>query len=435
MTASPLPAASTEWAAPEIRQTRAALSRVIEPGDLLAQVLIAELGPLEAYGRICASGGPGDALQQRVGETAETAGLSARQRRLTDALPRWRARLRQVQGPRDLRSMQQLGGGLIIPEDSAWPAALNDLGPMAPTALWFRAGPREGTSGAEGDPYERFLRRMPPHHRAIGIVGSREMTDYGGRVAVQLSSELAGRDVCILSGGAYGVDAAAHRGALKAQAPSERAPTIAVLAGGLDRWYPAGNEPLLRGIGNTGLLLSEMAPGSSPTKHRFLHRNRMIAALAAATVVVEARRRSGALSTAHHALGLGRPVGVVPGSVFSASSEGCHRLLRDSPAQVITDAADILHLLLPDGGALSTGSADEPQNTAEAVCTTQREQLDALGEVDQRVWDALPARRFTSVGKLSEVAGLAVPQVLGGLNRMQTLGLVIRRNGHWGRAR
>ena len=129
-------------------------------------------------------------------------------------------------------------------------------------------------------------------------------------------------------------------------------PTIAVMAGGVDRFYPSGNEDLLRAVCNQGAVLAEVPPGSAPTRYRFLQRNRLIAALSAVTVVVEARWRSGALNTAHHAETLGRAVGAVPGSVHSANSAGCHRLLRDGGAVCVTDAGEIAELASPSGEAL-----------------------------------------------------------------------------------
>ena len=155
----------------------------------------------------------------------------------------------------------------------------------------------------------------------------------------------------IISGGAYGIDAHAHRAAL-AGGSSGSMPTIAVMAGGVDRFYPSGNEELLRTVANQGAVLAEVPPGSAPTRYRFLQRNRLIAALASVTVVVEARWRSGALNTAHHAETLGRAVGAVPGSVHSANSAGCHRLLREGGAVCVTDAGEVAELASPSGESL-----------------------------------------------------------------------------------
>jgi DNA processing protein len=155
---------------------------------------------------------------------------------------------------------------------------------------------------------------------------------------------LAQRGICIVSGLAYGIDAHAHRAAL-AGSQGEGPATLAVLAGGLDRDYPSGNADLAAAIRGNGLTLSELPPGSAPTRYRFLQRNRIIAALAGVTCVVEARWRSGALNTAHHAETIARHVAAVPGSVHSANSAGCHRLLKDGSAVLVSDAAELAELL------------------------------------------------------------------------------------------
>ena len=205
------------------------------------------------------------------------------------------------------------------------------------------------------------------------------------------------------SGGAYGIDAQAHRSALAAAEPGHWPATVAIMACGLDRYYPAGNEELLRTVASRGLLLSELPPGAAPTRWRFLQRNRLIAALAGTTVVVEARWRSGALNTAHHAAGLGRPVGAVPGSIYSANSAGTHRLLRDGSAVCVTDAAEAAEL----AGPLDAGAAAEQQ--------APLSDHDGLSVEDLLLLDALPVRQGTTVEKLSAVAGLPMRAVLAGL--------------------
>ena len=156
--------------------------------------------------------------------------------------------------------------------------------------------------------------------RSVAIVGSRASTAYGEHVAGELGHQLAERGWTVVSGGAFGIDAAAHRGALAAEAP-----TVAVLACGVDRPYPAAHGALLHRIAETGLLVSEWPPGAAPHRHRFLVRNRLIAALTRGTVVVEAAARSGAQATARRARKLGRQVLVVPGPVTSAMSVGLPR--------------------------------------------------------------------------------------------------------------
>lgn len=200
-------------------------------------------------------------------------------------------------------------------------------------------------------------------------------------------------------------------------------PTIAVMAGGVDRFYPSGNEDLLRAVANQGAVLAEVPPGSAPTRYRFLQRNRLIAALASVTVVVEARWRSGALNTAHHAESLGRAVGAVPGSVHSANSAGCHRLLRDGGAVCVTDAGEIVELAAPSGQSLP-----EFRDGGSAV-------HDGLTMEDLILLDALPLRSTSSVEKLCSVAGLGPESVRAGLGRLGLLGLAVSESGGWKRSK
>ena len=201
-------------------------------------------------------------------------------------------------------------------------------------------------------------------------------------------------------------------------------PTIAVMAGGVDRFYPSGNEDLLRAVCNQGAVLAEVPPGSAPTRYRFLQRNRLIAALAAVTVVVEARWRSGALNTAHHAETLGRSVGAVPGSVHSANSAGCHRLLRDGGAVCVTDAAEVAELASASGDGL----AEDFRQGAVQV-------QDGLTLEDLILLDALPLRSTTSIEKLGVVAGLGQESVRAGLGRLGLLGLAVSERGGWKRGK
>jgi DNA processing protein len=194
------------------------------------------------------------------------------------------------------------------------------------------------------------------------------------------------------------------------------------MACGVDRYYPAGNEDLLRSIAERGLLISEVPPGSAPTRWRFLQRNRLIAALSAVTVVVEARWRSGALNTAHHAAELGRPVGAVPGSVHSANSAGCHRLLRDGSAVCVTDAAEVAEL----AGPLSALPAPEGSGP--------HRDHDGLAVPEVLLLDALPLRSGSSVEKLASVAGLGPRDVIAGLARLELDGLAVRGPEGWRRA-
>ncbi|HEY4558604.1 MAG TPA: DNA-processing protein DprA, partial [Enteractinococcus sp.] len=210
----------------------------------------------------------------------------------------------------------------------------------------------------------------------------------------------------VLSGGAYGVDAQAHRQALIS--PGEGLPTIAILAGGLDRLYPAGNVELLRQIGVDGLLVTEMPPGMRPNRYRFLNRNRLIAALSSTSIVIEARYRSGALSTANHAHDLGRTVGAVPGPINVPSSAGCHRLLKETPALLIDDPGDLENLY-----GLSSSNSD-------ALRTAEHQRdYDMLNVEEMLVFDALPVRTRTDIGHLTGLTGLSVPQITGALSKLE----------------
>lgn len=364
------------------RVARAAWSRIAEPADPAAGAVIALYG---------ASG----ALDWLRHAAADPHGLAHRSRLQVE---RWAPRLLTLRPDQDLEALDRVGGTLLIPGDPDWPAGLADLGNAAPHCLWVRGN----ISGIEG---------------AVGVVGSRASTRYGEHVAAEFGLRLTEHGAAVVSGGAYGIDAATHRGALAAH-PGPG--TVAVLAGGVDRLYPAGNSDLLQAIAAGGALIAEMPPGSSPGRHRFLARNRIIAAITSATVVVEASHRSGALSTANHAAALLRPLGAVPGPVTSAASAGCHRLLREGQAVCVTSAEDVLELARPAGEALPP----EPQEGAPNL-------LDGLDPIASRVLDALPARGGAEADNLARVSGLAIREVLGALGTLELAGRVRKGGGRW----
>lgn len=223
-----------------------------------------------------------------------------------------------------LRVVEEIGIVTLIPGDAHWPRALDDLGDRAPYVLFVR--------GAAS-----FLAR--PLNDLVTVTGSGAASAYGEHVAAELAGDLANRERVLVAGGAYGVEAAVHRAALAAGGD-----TIAVLAGGVDRPYPSGNRDLLDRVGDVGALVSELPPGAVPTRHRFLARSRLLGAMSAATVVVEAGARSGALRVATEAHQLGRQVGAVPGPVISVASHGPHELLRTGHARLVTSAADVEEL-------------------------------------------------------------------------------------------
>lgn len=224
-----------------------------------------------------------------------------------------------------IRGIEQSGIATVIPSDAHWPQALNDLGDRAPYALWAR--------GATS-----FLAR--PTADLVTITGARAATAYGEHVAGEIAGDLSRGERTVVAGGAYGVEGAAHRAAL-----ASGGDTIAVLANGVDRPYPVGHRDLLDRIADVGLLVSEVPPGSEPTRQRFVSRGRLMGALSGVSVLVEAGRRSGALHTAVEAQRLGRSVGAVPGPVTSVTSSGPHMLLRNGTAQLVTDGMDVEDLI------------------------------------------------------------------------------------------
>ncbi len=220
-----------------------------------------------------------------------------------------------------LESIAQSGSEFIAPEDPRWPSRLNDLSAI-PIGLVVK-----GSIDAL-------------HSPSLAIVGTRNPTNYGVRVAGDFAAGFVDREWSIVSGGAYGIDAAAHRGALVAEGV-----TIAVLAAGVDVNYPGGHARLFAEIAETGALISEVMPTARAIPARFLTRNRLIAALSCATLVVEAAFRSGSLRTARDAAELMRPVMAVPGPITSPTSEGCHRLIGERAAEVVTSVADAVEFV------------------------------------------------------------------------------------------
>lgn len=367
---------------------RVAWSRLVEPGDVTAGALIDVLGPVAALELVR------EGMRHGPDVAAAVTGPGVARDRLGAALGRWASRWTDEPAAALVERSARLGVRAVVPGDPQWPAELDDLGPARPLCLWLRGA---GTWNPG---------------RSVALVGARAATPYGEHVTSVLGSGLADAGRVVVSGGAYGIDAAAHRGALAADGE-----TVAVLAGGLDRLYPTGNARLLTAVAEAGLLISEVPLGWSPTRTRFLQRNRVIAALGTATVVVEAAWRSGALSTAGHAAGLLRPVGAVPGAVTSAASAGCHRLLRSGAAVCVTDVAEVLEL----AGPLSV-QARPPAWSRRSV-----EEL--------RVLDALPVRAGLAPAELTRRAGLTLPEVLGALGTLELSGLVSQDAGRWRRCR
>jgi DNA processing protein len=373
-----VPAAPGEGRVPDAeRQDRAALTRVAEPGDETVGRWVEEYGPGEVLRRL-RRGGP------RPPRTVER---------------RWeglRLRARGLRPEVDLAAVEAAGGRFVCPGDREWPAQLDDLGPARPYGLWVR-----------GSPSLRFWAL-----RSVALVGARACTDYGAHVAAALGSGLAARGWTVVSGAAYGVDGAAHRGALAAGGA-----TVGVLACGVDVAYPPGHGELIRQLGEHGLLVAELPPGDHPTRSRFVLRNRVIAALTRGTVVVEAELRSGSLVTARRARDLSRIVMGVPGPITSSLSAGVHRLLRSDGA-VVTAPEEVIELV----GAIGELA---PERTGPVL------PRDLLPPESAHVLEALPARGAVTVQQLASVAGTAPDRVLVRLRELRALGFVQAAGERW----
>ena len=358
----------------EDHRARAALTRLVEPGDPELRRLLGTSSAAEVLDRITARRVSGVHLEV------------------------WRARLATLDVDRDLAHLARLGGRFLTPGDPEWPPAVDDLGRERPVGLWV-CGPHDLAAATS---------------RSVAIVGARASTGYGDHVAGEMAADLAEQGWCIVSGAAYGIDGAAHRAALAVGGV-----TVAVLACGVDTAYPRGHEDLVRRIRREGLVVSELPPGCAPSRARFLERNRLIAALGTATVVIEAALRSGTGRTASAAAELLRPVMAVPGPVTSAMSAGCHELVRGAKASLVTDAADVLDLVGPLGAA--------PQGRRRGVDALR----DTLGPLAQRVLEAVPARDPRDVDAIAAMAGMDVPTVRRQLGVLASEELVLCGPGGW----
>ncbi len=357
-----------EWSE---RSSRMALSWAVEGGEPAVAEAVSAQGGRMAWRRVVA-GEFGDAAAERA-ETADVALL--------------------------LAATETSGARYVMPGDDEWPDGLSAL-------RYCDAVNRRG-----GVPFGLWL-RGPGHlaeqlQRSVSIVGARACTEYGGVLAAELAADLGEAGVTVVSGGAYGIDVAAHRGALAVGRP-----TIAVLANGIEIGYPRGNAAVLERIATEGLLVSELPPGTNPSRMRFLARNRLIAALSRGTVVVEAALRSGARNTASWALECQRPLMAVPGPVSSALSEAPHLLIRNSQASLVTGAEDVLELISPVG-----------EHTVQPRTGTQRP-TDDFDPIRMAIYEAVPARRPAGAGEIALVAGVTMPICLAQLAELERLGFV-----------
>jgi DNA processing protein len=373
-------------------------SIMCEPGDEFGGYIRQALGVSRAL-HIVKAGNASELVRQLISEKTEDFGVArfgSLDKVSGDALARWLPRLSSSALNQSYDWLKRSKSWLITPQSELWPENLNHLGWAAPAVLWGRGSPRTLTAT----------------EKSLSVVGSRGATNYGSWVTGELISELKPFEITIVSGGAYGIDAAAHRTALAAGLP-----TVAVLAGGVDRLYPSGNHELFDDIMTNGAVVSELPPGSSPTKWRFLQRNRLIAALADATLVVEAGKRSGSISTANHASELGRPVGAIPGPITATSSHGCNRLIQSGQAELIQDGDDLLSLL----GIHSRLSFSEIDSS------------DNLGPLEKRLIDALSTRP-TDPSQVAKKSGLTMVEANVAFTQLSLLQLVESLNGGWARS-
>jgi DNA processing protein len=358
---------------------RSAWSGVGEPGDRMVGLLCSALGASDALDHVIAGTSPGEIAQLCL----EDESGSLTEQHIAEALARWRPRLSEAESIAHLERASRVGATLLTPVAGAWPTRMDDLRQHSPVALWAR-GQREALLGLE---------------RSVSIVGARASTGYGEHVTMELSAGLVDENFTIVSGAAYGIDGMAHRATLASEGA-----TVAILAGGIDRLYPSGHDALLHKIMGSGVVLTELPCGFAPTKWRFLQRNRLIAAVSAATVVIEAGWRSGSLNTAHHALELDRPLGVVPGPITSASSAGCHRLLRETPATCVTSAPEIVELAC--GGD-------------EAAVEWRRDGLTNVHPFAIRVLDALASKKARTLPDIAKIAGLSEAETMAVLGLLE----------------
>jgi DNA processing protein len=410
----------------EERLARAALTYAAEPGDPAMGALLRSCAPAEIVtaliqGRpLVATAGPAaptgpdrglrSGLDRDLLPGLDWDGLPGLGRDLLPgsdrhglpgldrALARWVGRLGEAPAEADLDTWRRVGIRLVCPGDPEWPSQLDVLGDARPWGLWARGS---------GDLRYACL-------RSVSIVGTRSVTAYGSHVCTEMAATLAERGWTVVSGGAFGIDGCAHRTAMMAGGV-----TVAVLACGVDRDYPPGHHGLFRDIRAKGVTVSEWPPGRRPTRPGFLVRNRVIAALSRGTVVVEAARRSGALSTARHARDQSRPLMAVPGPVTSPLSAGCHEIIREWGAVCVTSAQDVItHLAF---------GADDLAGQPRGPVLPH----DALDPVSRSVLEAVPARTGWGPARIAVAAGVGFDTVMRCLGQLAAGGFVERCQQGW----
>jgi DNA processing protein len=358
----------------EDRLARVALSRLTEPGEPKIASLVAQLGAVK--------------LRELLSDPARSSPESR------DAA----SRLHGLDPARDLERGQRLGLRYVVPGDEEWPVQVDDL--MSAELLDHRGGPPLGL-------WVKGPTRLDALGGAVAVVGARSATTYGTEVAAAIAGDLVRAGHPVVSGAAFGIDQAAHRGALTVDGAN-----VAVLACGADRAYPSAHHDLLDHLGRTSAVVAEVSPGCAPTRGRFLSRNRLIAALTRGTVVVGAAARSGALNTASWATRLNRQLMGVPGPVTSAQSQGVHELLRSGAGSLVTRGAEVLELV----GGMGMHLAAPPRAPGR--------RRDRIPPRHQRVLDAVPIAQAAPVDSIAATAGMALLDVQAALGRLRSDGLV-----------
>jgi DNA processing protein len=369
-----------------------AWSVICEPGDALAGLLVRWLGATKALECLIENTSAG-AMQQLLLDSGcefnELSHWGNFANTYSESRQRWMPRLQLAKVKKAIEQIGVVGGSVITRRHEHWPVQLCDLAMSEPFALWVRGSTKQ---------------LLNTQHSAA-IVGSRGASSYGEYVTGDLVRELVANRFAVISGGAYGIDAVAHREAL-----GYNGSTIAVMAGGLDAFYPRGNHALLSRIAEQCAVIAEVPPGMAPTKWRFLQRNRLIAALAQSVTVVEANWRSGAINTVSHAEALEREIFAVPGPVTSPKSAGTNRLIADLRAKLIVDAKDLMHQL---SGRMLT------QPT-----------LSGLGSLEIRALDAIGFGSL-ELAEVCSAAGLTRDEARIALGSLELDGLVVRRSNAW----
>ncbi|MDO5746929.1 MAG: DNA-processing protein DprA [Actinomycetaceae bacterium] len=326
----------------------------------------------------------------------------ARKKDIKDLIDQWVLRARKFNIDVILEQAELHGIDMIVPGDTYWPQTLSLMNDWEPIGIWVR-GNKESLHSI--------------NKKSVSIVGARASSRYGDQVSAELSYDLSVHGYTIVSGGAFGIDAMAHRGALKAEGK-----TVAVLAGGLERFYPVRHTDLFHDIMEKGCLVSLYPPGARPTRWRFLDRNRVIAGLTQGCVVVEAGYRSGALNTAQHARELGRHLGAVPGSIYSLSSVGTLQLIRHN-ATLISNAQEVIEMIEPI-------SADEKSIPHLPI---QSRLLDGIDGDQRIIFDAMPAVRAAALENIARAAGLSIEKTRIALVSLELEGRVTCSQGLWKR--